>query len=103
MHMDPEASRGSVCDKITEMFILKKFSCHQSMVKVIGFYFTSSSHLLIFMELLNCSLRDQLNKMKRDPFSETIVHKIFCEIGSALLYMHDSGFAHRDLKPGEYF
>lgn len=100
MYMDPAAKAHSVFQKINEMFILKKFSRHPSIVRVLDFHFTSS-HLLIFMELVTGGdLRDQLVAIKPRYLFESFVCKLFRDIGGGLLYMHDAGFVHRDLKPG---
>lgn len=82
------------------MFILRKLSRHPNIVHVIHFFFISSSQLLIFMEFISGgNVQEHLAKTK-GGMKEPIVGRLFQQIGSALLYMHDSACAHLDLKPG---
>ena len=52
-------------------------------------------------ELCNGNLRERINEKMRnnEPFEEDQILDWFTMLTSALVYLHDKKFIHRDLKP----
>lgn len=62
-------------------------------------WFEDSSNVFITLEYF--PLGDLQGFMKRSPpFDEDATRKIIRQLLEGIAFMHDSGFAHRDLKPG---
>ena len=62
-------------------------------------WFENAEHVFITLEYL--PLGDLQHFMKDSPaFDEEAVRRITGQLLEGIAFMHDSGFAHRDLKPG---
>ncbi|KPM38063.1 hypothetical protein AK830_g8503 [Neonectria ditissima] len=85
-------------DYTRELEAMAKFSHEKYVhcfVKCHGWY-TSENMVFIAMEHLeHGDLQKHLNK----PFPEGQVKEIASQLAEGLVYLHDNGFAHRDLKP----
>ena len=78
-----------------ELYTMKKLR-HRHLVKIIDVYVIGNL-VLVFMELADGG--DFLNLLKETgALSESRTRYYYLQFGDALRYMHDIGFAHRDIK-----
>lgn len=63
-----------------------------------NFFFSSKAHTYIVLELLKGG--ELLERIReKDMFTEKEAVQIFCQLVSAVNFMHAHGIVHRDLKP----
>jgi protein kinase len=55
--------------------------------------------LLILFPFQDCNLYDLIRE-RPVPFPEEEIRKLMIQILQGLVYMHNNGYFHRDLKPG---
>ena len=62
----------------------------------------SEQYILLIMELIEGgTLKDLIESKKGKGFADDEASSIMKSILSAVRYMHDKGFIHRDIKPGK--
>lgn len=77
--------------------LLRKLDGHPNIVKLLGAY-TSQKLPYLVMEFVPCTLKRFLSES--GPGLEVDVRKsVVYQIGQGLLYVHERGMMHRDLKP----
>ncbi|GAB1315511.1 non-specific serine/threonine protein kinase [Madurella fahalii] len=94
-------SRAKQFNYLSELETFAKFSHRRyskCFVKLLGWYDTDD-HLFIAMEYF--PLGDlQQHMSKTGPMTEADVRPVIYQVLEGLHYMHQEGFAHRDIKPG---
>jgi serine/threonine protein kinase len=77
---------------------LVKNLVHPNIVPIIGFdYSPSTGVALIAFQLLDCDLRQYLNR--NGPFTGSSLCDAVSQISSGISFLHANGIIHRDLKP----
>lgn len=90
-------SQSALAGIMTEVELLKALN-HRNVVQYLG-SFRSRSHLYIIMELVeNGSLAAVIKSSKFGPFPESLVAVYIQQVLQGLLYLHDQGVVHRDIK-----
>jgi serine/threonine protein kinase len=85
------------CISLREVKALQKLN-HPNIVELKEV--TMENHQLFFIfEHMDCNLYD-LIRDRCVPFTEEEIRKLMLQILQGLVYMHNNGYFHRDLKPG---
>ena len=72
---------------------------HASLVEIFHSKVLSYQKFLLFIEYCpGGSLLDLLLEQRPSPLSETTARIYYCQFGDALRYMHEKGYAHRNVK-----
>ncbi len=70
---------------------------HPAIISLIDYYETSETYNLVMENFGNCSLAT-FAKQKR-PLQNEEIKSITKQIAEALVFLHEKGIAHRDIKP----
>lgn len=70
---------------------------HPNIVRIVDIVDDEESYALILELMSGDSLADMLAVKK--PFPEMEAHRVICPIFDAVIYCHELGIAHRDMKP----
>ena len=92
-HVD-EASRKRIADEVATMVRLN----HPNIVSVYTVEHTDNCTMIVMENMAGGSLKSFLNKHTRLPY--IIVRKYTTDMLEGLRYLHNEGFIHRDIKPG---
>ncbi|KAG8343718.1 Protein kinase domain [Trypanosoma vivax] len=72
---------------------------HQNIVRLLSYYITPRSVVLVLELCPNGTLLQKLRATAEGRFDEQQAAKYFRQVAEALAYLHDHGIVHRDLKP----
>lgn len=89
----PFREEAAILASLNHPNIVKFFCC--------GYESEGDRKCFIAMEILEMSLTELINRQKRagKPFPIQVALDIILQIARGMLYLHDLGIAHRDLKP----
>ena len=81
---------------VNEIGLMNKCSTHDTVLKIYD-SFDYKNRIWIFMELMDCSLLDILNKYN-ERYTENVVKYILWQILRGLDFLHENHIIHRDIK-----
>jgi serine/threonine protein kinase len=79
-----------------EAYILSKL-CHENIIRMFE-YLESPKRFIIALELIPENMCDFIRGQKRGKLDETFARVLFRQIIAAIIYIHEKGIIHRDIK-----
>ncbi|CAH8348946.1 unnamed protein product [Eruca vesicaria subsp. sativa] len=85
------------CETQQEIDLLKNLN-HKNIVKYLGSWKTKTDLHIILEYVENGSLANNVNPKKFGPFPESLVAVYIAQVLEGLVYLHEQGVIHRDIK-----
>ena len=96
LKMIPRNKKWTV-DNVLHELRMHRLCIHPHIVPVIGGYQTSRYFIVVTQLVEGGDLHDAVRHFM--PLTESMLKPVFAQLASALLYMHDRGLTHNDVKP----